>query len=183
VVYRDDDRLRVRFCANRPVALPSRPSEGLGKRCCAHPLQGPAWNPHDITRANLLHADHVKASASLYNPYWQVRLQAPSLAANEAVHVRRGAAGGGDRHAMRSLLIIGAPAASACAVAAAAAGSLPLGRPHRADRGSGRRHGAAAVSSQRATRVLRVKFGRSPAQVSDKDLVSWRSDPTEPGGT
>lgn len=54
-------------------------------------FERPKWNAKDITQGNLPRDDRVKEYASLYNPYWQVRLQPTSIVEKEAVYVLLGA--------------------------------------------------------------------------------------------
>lgn len=54
-------------------------------------FERPKWNPKDLTQGNLPRSDKVKEYASLYNPYWQARLQDTSIVEKEAAYVLLGA--------------------------------------------------------------------------------------------
>lgn len=54
-------------------------------------FERPKWNAKDSTQLKLPRADHVKEYASLYNPFWQARLQETQLLEKEAVYAALGA--------------------------------------------------------------------------------------------
>ena len=49
-------------------------------------FERPQRNARDITGGSLFRADNFKEYASMYNPYWQVRLVAPSSTTKALVY-------------------------------------------------------------------------------------------------